>query len=370
MPGLCIRFAAWHRHFQIRGDEETEAERRFRDGGRRMDYTTLNDPKLKVSRLSLGSWAFSGAALWGACDREQAVDTVHMAVDAGINLFDTAEKYGNGEAERVLGEALKGRRDKVLVATKVYSDHLTRDGIRKACEGSLRRLGTDYLDIMQIHWPNEAIPLDETFRAFEDLKKEGKIRAVSVCNHGIICLEHVADRGVVMNQMAYSLVWRVSEKQFSPLMETKNIPVWAYSPLGQGLLTGKFRTVDDVPLARRENRMYNSAWGQSRHTDRGYEKEIFAFLDKLRMICRETGYDMPALAFAFLKSKKIVGSILFGARNCSQLEQNIRSYETEVDPEVVEKIDILSAELRDQMDDNADLWENGLNPMGKPGRIY
>lgn len=335
-----------------------------------MDYITLNDNHIKVSRLSLGSWAFSGAALWGKCDQDSAIDTVHMAMDAGINLFDTAEKYGNGEAERVLGLALQGQRDKAVLATKVYSDHLTYDGVIKACEGSLRRLGTDYIDIMQIHWPNENIPIEETFRAFDDLKKAGKIRAVSVCNHGKICLEHVADYGVVMNQMAYSLVWRVSEHEFSPLMEKKNIPLWAYSPLGQGLLTGKFHSVEDVPLARRENRMYNSAWGQSRHTDHGYEKEIFDFIDQLRKLCVETGYDMPTMAFAFLKSKKIVGSILFGARNQHQLEQNIRSYETAVEPEVINKIDAMSAALRDQMDDNADLWENGINRLGKPGRIY
>lgn len=335
-----------------------------------MDYTLLNDGKTKISRLSLGTWAFSNAAVWGGCDDKAAHETVHRALDCGINLIDSAEKYGDGQAELVLGEALKGRRHEAIVATKVYSDHLHHDEIIAACEGSLRRLQTDYIDILQIHWPNEETPVEETFGTFEELKKAGKIRMVSVCNHGIECLEHVADYGVVLNQMPYSLVWRLAEYQLSPVMESKNIPLWAYSPLAQGLLTGKFRTLEDVPVNRRANRMYDAKWGQGRHTDGGFEKEIFAFLDKLRALCSETGYSMSALALGFLKSRKIIGSILVGARNVRQLEQNIEAYETEIPEDVIRKLDEMSAELKGQMGENADLWENGLNKYGREGRMY
>lgn len=335
-----------------------------------MDYTLLNDGQTKISGLSLGTWAFSNASVWGGCDQSAAYETVHKALDCGINLFDTAEKYGDGQAELVLGEALKGRRSQAILATKVYSDHLHHDEVIAACEGSLKRLQTDYIDIMQIHWPNEETPVDETFGAFEELKKAGKIRMVSVCNHGNECLEHVADKGVVLNQMPYSLVWRLAEYQLSPCMKEKNIWLWAYSPLAQGLLTGKFKTLEDVPVNRRANRMYDSKWGQGRHTDGGFEKEIFEFLDKLRQICSETGYSMSALALGFLKSRDIIGSILVGARDVRQLTQNLEAYETEIPEDVIRKIDMLSLELKSQMGENADLWENGLNKYGKEGRMY
>lgn len=335
-----------------------------------MDYTLLNDGKTKVSRLSLGTWAFSNASVWGGCDEKAAHETVRKALDLGINLIDSAEKYGDGQAEIVLGEELKGRRHEAIVATKVYSDHLHHDEIVEACEGSLRRLQTDYIDILQIHWPNEETPIEETFGTFEELKKAGKIRMVSVCNHGIECLEHVADYGVVLNQMPYSLVWRLAEYQLSPVMRSKNIPLWAYSPLAQGLLTGKFKTLEDVPINRRANRMYDSKWGQGRHSDGGFEKEIFAFLDKLRAVCDETGYGMSTLALNYLKSKDIIGSILVGARNVQQLDQNLEAFETAVPDEIIQRLEIMSAELRDQMGENADLWENGLNKNGKEGRMY
>ena len=335
-----------------------------------MKYTLLNDKKTRVSELSLGTWAFSGAALWGNCDEHAAYDTVHMALDYGINLFDTAEKYGDGQAELVLGEALKGRRHEAVISTKVYSDHLRHDEIVASCEASLKRLQTDYLDIFSIHWPNEEVSSEETFGTFEELKKAGKIRSAAVCNHGIICLKNVADYGVVLNQMPYSLVWRLAEYQLSPVMEEKNIPLWAYSPLAQGLLTGKFRTLEDVPVNRRANRMYDCKWTQARHTDHGFEKEIFSFLDRLEALCKETGYSMSELAFGFLKSRRIVGSILVGARNTKQLQQNLNAYETEIPKELLHKIDEMSLELKGQMGENADLWENGLNRCGKEGRMY
>lgn len=335
-----------------------------------MDYTLLNDGKTKVSRLSLGTWAFSKAPVWGDCDDNAAYETVQRALDRGINLIDTAEKYGDGQAEIVLGEALKGRRHEAIVATKVYSDHLDHDGIIAACEASMKRLQTDYLDILQIHWPNPDIPAEETFGTFEELKKAGKIRMATVCNHGIQCLEQVADYGVTMNQMPYSLVWRLGEYQMSPLMKEKNIFLWAYSPLAQGLLTGKFRTLEEVPMNRRANRMYDCKWTNARHTDHGFEKEIFAFLDKLRALGEETGYSMSAMALNYLKSKENIGSILVGARNVAQIDQNLEAYETEVSADVIAKLEDLSTELLGQMGTNADLWENAPNKFGKEGRMY
>lgn len=335
-----------------------------------MEYTVLNDGVTKVSKLSLGTWAFSNAPVWGVCDDRAAVETVHKALDMGINLIDTAEKYGDGQAEIVLGKALKDRRDKAIVASKVYSDHLHYQGVIDSCEASLRRLNTDYIDILQIHWPNEDISSEDTFEAFDKLKKDGKIRMVSVCNHGLQCLEHVRDKHIVMNQMPYSLVWRVAEHQFSPAMKEEHIYLWAYSPLGQGLLTGKFRKLDDVPLNRRTTRIYDSKWGQGLHTDGGYEQEVFDFLDKLRVLCDETGYTMSEYAFAFLRNRENMGSILVGARNIDQLDQNVKAFNKEIPLSLIDKVDYLSAELKEKMGENADLWQNGRNRCQKEGRMY
>ena len=335
-----------------------------------MNYTLLNDGMTRVSGLSLGTWSYADVSLWGACDRDAAIATLREALDRGINLIDTAERYGDGRAEMVVGEAISGRRDRVILASKVYSSHLRRDDLIAACEASLRRLKTDYLDICQIHWPNPDIDPDETFGAFETLKAQGKIRMVSVCNYGLACTETLRGRGVVLNQMPWSLIWRLAEEQMSPVLDHEHIPVWAYSPLAQGLLTGKFRTLEDVPLNRRANRMFDSRWGVGRHTDHGFEKDIFAFLEELRKLCEESGLPMTALAFGFLKSRKNIGSILTGCRSMDQLNANLDAYEAEIPEDLLAKLDVLSLSLKAKMGKNADLWENSVNSAGTEGRIF
>lgn len=331
-----------------------------------MEYLPLKGTDIQVARLSLGTWPFSGIKLWGSTDESEAVSVLHQAMDCGINTFDTAARYGDGEAERILAMAVKGRRSKVVIGSKVHTAFLGYRDVIDQCEASLKRLGTDYLDLYQIHWPNPKIPMEETMGAFEDLKKAGKIRAVSVCNFGPKCLEEVQSHDVVLNQLPWSLVWRVIENNGTlEATEQAQIPVWTYCALGQGLLTGKYRTIDDVPLNRRANRMYNSAWGQGRHTDGGFEKEIFALLEDLHRLCLDSGCTMQDLALGFLKQQKSVGSILVGARTAKQLEENLKAYEADVPADVLAKAVELSEALRRQMGTNADLFENAGG-----GRMY
>ena len=321
-----------------------------------MNRTVLGNSKIEISGLSLGTWAFSGAKIWGENREEDSIRTIQAALDQGINLIDTAERYGNGYAEEILGKAIKDRRDKAVIATKVYADELSYNGIISACEGSLRRMNTDRIDIYQIHWPNHDIPMDESFSAFEKLKRDGKILEASVCNFGVKDIAEAAKYGVQLNQLPYSLVWRVIEKEIIPASSAAGVPIWAYIPLGQGLLSGKYRSIDDVPLGRRETRLYSCKWQQGRHTDPGFETEIFDFLDKLRKLCEETGYTMPAIALEFLKKQNCVGSILVGARNEQQLMQNIEAYNTNVPNEVLDMAVALSEPLKEAEGFNADLW--------------
>lgn len=331
-----------------------------------MEYITLRDTDLQVSRLSLGTWPFSGIKLWGSTDEAEAVSVIHQAMDHGVNTFDTAARYGDGESERILCKALKGRRDRAVIGSKVHTAYLGYKDVIAQCEATLQRLDTDYLDLYQIHWPNPDIPLEETLGAFEDLKKAGKIRAISVCNFGPKCLEQAAGHTLVLNQLPWSLVWRVIENNGTvEASEKAGIPIWTYCALGQGLLTGKFQSVEDVPLNRRANRVYSSKWGQGRHTDDGFEEGVFSLLAQLRQLCADSGCTMPQLALGFLKAQPSVGSILVGARTPKQLEENLAAYEAALPTDVLSEAQRLSAPLRTQMGNNADLFENANG-----GRMY
>jgi aryl-alcohol dehydrogenase-like predicted oxidoreductase len=322
-----------------------------------MDYYKLKDSDIVFSGLALGTWGFSGAKLWGPNDDDESIRTIHQALARGITVFDTAERYGSGHAEEVLGKALKGRRDKAVICTKVRLAH--HDEIVASCEQSLRRLGTDYIDVYQVHWPFKDVPMEETLGAYEELKASGKVREIGVCNFGPGALDMAEGHKIVTNQLPYSLIWRVIEKNgILEKCREKGISIWAYVPLAQGLLTGKYKWIDDVPLERRETRFYNSSWKQGRHSDTGFEDIIFPFINTLWGVCLETGFSMVDVAFAFLKAQDAVSSILVGARDRRQLEKNIESYGKSVPADVVERITRLSDPLKEAMGTNADLWQN------------
>ena len=327
-----------------------------------MEFAVLKSVGFKVSRFALGTWGFSGSKNWGPNDEKESLDTIHMALDAGVNFLDTAPKYNDGAAEVILGKAIKGRRDKALVATKAYSDELTAEALTSACDASLKRLGTDYIDLYQIHWPNRVVSIaDETMPAFEKLKKAGKIRAFGVCNFGVKCVDGAKGHPVATNQLPYSLLWRQIEDEIIPKCREQDISVWPYCPLAQGLLTGKFKKVEDVPLPRRSVRFYSGAWKQGLHTDGGFEKEIFGFLPKLQAVADKAGLPMAALALAFCRQGPGVDSVLVGARSRKQLEENLGIFDAQVPPDALAEAIRLSDELKPGMGKNPDLWqsENG-----------
>jgi aryl-alcohol dehydrogenase-like predicted oxidoreductase len=330
-----------------------------------MDYFQLNGVDMRVSRLSLGTWNFSGAKIWGAQEEEASVRTIDLAIDLGINLFDTAARYGDGKSEEILGRAVKPQRDRIYLASKVHTALLGHDSVIAECEKSLKRLGTDYLDIYQIHWPSKTIPHDETLAAFEKLKRDGKIRAVGVCNHGPRCLDSLKGHMVLTNQLPYSLLWRQIEDGIVDKSMAQGLAIWAYCPLAQGLLSGKFRTIDDVPPGRRETRFYSSKWKQGRHGGAGFEQEIFEFLPRLQALADASGFSMLAISLGFLKTRKGMGSVLLGARDENQLRQNLEAFETQVPEEVIAKATALSDELKPKMGSNPDLWEDADG-----GRMY
>ena len=253
-----------------------------------MERTTLHGTDISVSRLSLGTWAFGDDPMWGAQDEKASIDTVSASLDHGIDFIDSAEGYSDGRSEEVLGRALKGRRDKAVIATKVYSDR-SRDGVVKACEGNLKRLQTDYIDAYYIHWPSLEIPVAELMEGLDRLLQAGKIRAAGICNAGPFTLselEQIKGKPVLsLHQIPFSLFWRACEYEVLPKTRALGATGVAYSVLAQGLLTGRYASAADVPKSLHVTRFY----GDGGHGEAGAETEIFTALAELRDLAKAEG---------------------------------------------------------------------------------
>ncbi|MCK5327208.1 MAG: aldo/keto reductase [Candidatus Latescibacteria bacterium] len=313
-----------------------------------MDYRKLGKSDLEVSRIGFGCWAMANDAQWGPIDEEEAIRAVHMAIAEGVNFFDTAEAYGNGHSEEVLGRALGGRRDQVLVATKVIGKHLGRDQVPKALEASLRRLGTDYVDLYQIHWPDRSVPFEETMEALSRLKAQGKIRTIGVSNFGVEDVATIAQYGAVdSNQVPYSLFWRAIEASIVDGCMKEDIGIICYSPLGQGLLTGKFKKRGDIPEGNRtRTRLYAD------------EALALAFpaLEQLRALSKRLHATMAQVSLAWLLTRPGVTTVIAGAKNRSQFADNVGAARVHLEEDDLNALRALSQPLCDFLGDNPDMW--------------
>ncbi|MFQ5941569.1 MAG: aldo/keto reductase, partial [Nitrososphaerales archaeon] len=211
-----------------------------------MEYVRLGKSDLRVSVIGLGAWQI-GSAGWGWSfdfGEQEAVATINRALELGINLIDTAESYGNGLSEKMIGQEVKESREKFVVATKVSSSNLSYDDLLTAAEGSLTRLGIDFIDLYQVHWPNPSIPIRETMKAVEKLVRDGKVRYIGVSNFGTSDLmkaqEALSSHDIISNQVRYNLLQREIQDDLLPYARKEGVSVIAYSPLAQGVLTGKY----------------------------------------------------------------------------------------------------------------------------------
>jgi aryl-alcohol dehydrogenase-like predicted oxidoreductase len=320
----------------------------------------LGNSDIEVSVLALGCWALAGGAGWGDQDRNVAVATVHAALDQGINFLDTAEAYGDGQSEEIVGEALVGRRDQAVVATKISPSHADPAVLRDYCENSLHRLRTDYIDHYIVHWPITTHPAQESLTLLGQLKKEGKIRSIGVSNYGPRLLAEAMDAGVRIdaNQVCYSLLSRAIEYEVLPLCREHDISVTAYMPLMQGLLTGKFRTIDDVPAFRMRTRHFSGQREMSRHGGPGAEQETFAAIDAVRSIADELGEAMANVALAWVIAQPGLASAVAGARRPDQIARNIQAGSLELEPSVIECLDAATATLKAKLGPNIDYWNS------------
>ena len=315
-----------------------------------MEFRTLPKTGLKVSRLSFGTMTF-GAQI----DQATAHRIVDCCLDAGINFFDTANVYNRGAAETIVGKTLKGRRDKVILASKVRGkigdapdeEGLSRAAMRKAIDASLQRLGTDYVDLYYLHQPDYATPIEETLETMEELVRAGKVRFPAISNYAAwqvaeilwIC-EKRGYHPYFISQPMYNLLARGIEEEYLPFCQRFGVAVVPYNPLAGGLLTGKHsRQSAPTPGTRFDgNKMYQ---------DRYWLDDDFAAVEELRSIAQEAGKTLVELAVQWLLAQPLVDSIILGASRVEQLEENLKAAEgPNLDKSVLKRCDTVWKRLR------------------------
>ncbi|MBN1978485.1 MAG: aldo/keto reductase [Anaerolineae bacterium] len=322
-----------------------------------MKYRRLGRTDIEVSAVAMGCWALAGGHTWGSQDEADSIATVHAALDAGVNFFDTAEGYGDGYSEEVLGRALKGRRHETVVATKVSRRNLAHDAVLQACERSLRRLQTDVIDLYQIHWPGRTVPLAETFAALEKLRDQGKVRAIGMSNFGIGDLTDLLTIGHCQtDQLPYSLLWRAIEHEIQPKCVDESIGILCYSPLMQGLLTGKYTSPDEVPDGRARTRHFSKDRPSVRHGEPGCEAETFAAIARVRQISASVGESMAKVSVAWLLAQPGVNAVLAGARKPEQIRETAQAAALTLAPETIEALTEATEKVKQLLGTSPDIW--------------
>ena len=320
-----------------------------------MEYRQLGGSGLKVPVLAFGTATFGGGneffKQWGSTQVDEATRLVDIALEAGVNFFDTADVYSHGMAEEILGEAIKSRRDKILLATKACFRMepgpnglgASRYHLVRACEASLRRLQTDYIDLYQLHGFDAITPVEETLRALEDLVRSGKVRYIGCSNfsgwHLMKSLAVAEKYGLprhVSHQVYYSLAGRDYEWELMPLGLDQKVGAIIWSPLAGGRLTGKVRRDQTPPADSRVSTTRETA--QS-----GNEETLYRTVDVMDEIAAETGKTLSQIALNWLLQRPTVTSVIFGARNEEQLRANLGAVGWNLSAEQVARLDAASA---------------------------
>ena len=321
-----------------------------------MEYRNLGKSDLKISVITFGAWA-AGGWMWGGADRNNAVEAIRASYHAGVTSIDTAPAYGQGASEEIVGEAIKGLpRDKVQLLTKyglrwnskkgafhfkskdndgheidIYK-YAGKDSIIKECEDSLRRMGTDYIDLYQIHWPDLTTPIDETMEAVAQLIRQGKVKYAGVCNYNVEQLKEAQKTlDLVSNQVPYSMVKRDIEKEVVPYCMENNLSILAYSPLQRGLLTGKMKPG------------YVFAPGDHRAELYFFKNENIkranTFLEKIKPLAAEKKATLSQVVLRWTVEQPGITIALVGARDAAQAMENAKAIEVQLSSEEIAFID-------------------------------
>jgi aryl-alcohol dehydrogenase-like predicted oxidoreductase len=322
-----------------------------------MEYRLLGRSGFKVPVLTFGTGTFGGKGeffkAWGETDAKGAERLVDICLDAGLTMFDSADVYSAGAAEEVLGAAIKGRRNRMLISTKYTFRHgdgpndvgSSRYAITRATEAALKRLGTDYIDLVQLHGFDAQTPPEEMLTTFDALIRAGKIGYIGVSNwsgwhlmRALAVSERYGLPRFVANQAYYSLIGRDYESELMPLGLAEGVGAVVWSPLGWGRLTGKIRRGTPLP---KDSRLQSS---QVVNAGPQVEDEyLYTVMDALDAVARETGKSVPQIALNWLLSRPTVTTLVIGARNEEQLKANLGALGWNLTPEQIAKLDVASA---------------------------
>jgi len=317
-----------------------------------MRFQSLGKSELKISTIIMGTFQ-AGREKWAGIDDTLTSRAIRAAFDAGVTTFDSAEAYGKGHSERILGAALADVRDQVVLATKVSPNRLGYDQVLNACHSSLKNLKTDYIDLYQIHWPSgsfggKVIPIEETMAAMIKLKNLGKIRAIGVSNFSRTQVAEAAKYGCIDSlQPPYSLFWRHIEKNTMVYCIDNNISILAYSPMAQGLLTGKFGP--DHEFQKGDHRSKNKLFQPENY------RRVQQALARLHPIADRLNVDLGQLALAWATSRPGVSAIA-GARNAEQAKRNARAAEVSLSASTLTQLDQIGRMVTDYLDENPVMW--------------
>ncbi len=343
-----------------------------------MKKNIVGNSKIEINALGMGCWSYGGGSYWGDQAQQDVNDIVALALDQGINYFDTAEVYNNGASETSLGIALKGRRQEAVVGSKVSTSNVQPKVLREHCENSLRRLQTDYIDIYMLHWPvnPKAIEhfsddrslienppsVDETFHTLMELKKEGKIREIGISNHGVEQMKEVlaACPDIAVNELPYNLISRAIEEKILPFCVEKSIGVLGYMAYQQGILTGCFDDVSKVPAPQAHSRHFHFSRGGelSRHTEPGAEAEIQALLQVIDRLAKEFSVTPAAISLSWAMMKNGISNTIVGSRNREELLSNIKAAEFVLPAGAYEELNRASQPVLDVLGDNPDFYQD------------
>ncbi|MDM0020094.1 aldo/keto reductase [Variovorax saccharolyticus] len=320
-----------------------------------MEYRYLGNSGFKVPALGFGAGTFGGEgplfSAWGNTDVAGARRIVDICLDAGVNLFDSADVYSGGASESILGAAIKGRRDQVIVSTKLSlragegpnEVGSSRHHLIRGVDAALRRLGTDTIDLLQLHAFDAMTPVEQVLRSLDDLVRAGKVRYIGASNFSgwqlmksLAAADRLGLSPYVANQTYYSLVGRDYEWELMPLGLDQGVGAIVWSPLGWGRLTGKIRRGQPLPA------------GSRLHETAGFappveDERLYRVVDAMDQVAEETGRTLPQIALNWLLRRPTVASVLIGARDEAQLKQNLGALGWELTPRQVARLDAASA---------------------------
>ncbi|YAF95484.1 MAG: aldo/keto reductase [Nodularia sp. CChRGM 3473] len=317
-----------------------------------MEKRRLGQSNVQITPILMGTWQ-AGKVMWTGIEDADSIKTIRAAFEAGITTIDTAEVYGEGHSEQIVAQALSDVRDRVEYASKVFANHLKYDLVIEACDRSLKNLNTDYIDLYQIHWPSgsfntEIVPIEETMSALNKLKDQGKIRAIGVSNFSREQLVEAAKYGRIDSlQPPYSLFWRYVEQDAMPYCIENNISILAYSPLAQGLLTGKFAPGHkfDPNDNRAKNKLFQGE---------NFERALQA-VEKLRSLATRHNCSLAQLALAWLIAQPQTNAIA-GARYPEQAKDNAQAADVQLSSDELAEIDAIGRIVTDHLDESPVMW--------------